>query len=157
MDIEKTDEPLVERWLKQEHVRRWWGDQNISDVLPHKVNRLHTLIIEVDGRRVGLVIIAYPTQDELDSAGLSDISDKAVDIDIMIGEKEDLGKGVGSQAISIVADNLLKDESVPYLIACPSVNNIASIRIFKKAGFSEDRRFDDPEYGRSILMKRDRT
>ena len=94
----------------------------------------------------------HPTREELDVAGLSDVPESVIDIDIVIGEREAVGRGVGSAALRLVAENALTDTAVPFVIGCTRHDNLASLRAFAKAGFRRDREFDDVPYGRHVLM-----
>ena len=79
-----------------------------------------------------------------------------IDIDLMIGERAEVGRGVGSAAIRLVAEAALSDPAVPFVIAATLMDNRASRRAFAKAGFRSDRRFDDVPSGRGVLMVRRR-
>lgn len=105
---------------------------------------------------VGVVTWQHPTRQELDEAALHDIPESVIDIDILIGEVSDTGRGVGPCAISLVAESALADPAVPFVIAAASVENQASQRAFAKAGFRKDREFDDVPAGRHVLMVRRR-
>ena len=92
-------------------------------------------IVEADGDKVGIVLWQHPTREELDVAGLADIPTSVIDIDIMIGEFDALGRGLGSDAISLFAEVALSDPTVPFVMACARLDNLASQRAFAKAGF----------------------
>ena len=79
-----------------------------------------------------------------------------IDIDIMIGEFAALGRGLGSGAISLVAEVALSDPAAPFVMACAELDNLASQRAFAKAGFRKDREFDDVPNGLYVLMVRHR-
>ncbi len=157
-DITNDDLPLIERWLQAEHVRSAWGDPGaIFRLLNEPPDNGHwRAIIEADGQKVGLVLWQHPTREELDVAGLADIPTSVIDIDIMIGEFDVLGRGLGSGAISLVAEVALSDAMVPFVMACARLDNLASQRAFAKAGFRKDREFDDVPDGRYVLMVRHR-
>jgi len=72
----------------------------------------------------------------------------------MIGELEALGRGLGSEAMSLVAELGLSDPAVPFVMACARLDNLASQRAFAKAGFRKDRDFDDVANGLHVLMVR---
>jgi len=55
--------------------------------------------------------------EELDAAGLHEVPDDAIDIDIAIGEEELLGKGIGSRALSILRDR--RRDHVAYITLTP--------------------------------------
>lgn len=157
-EVGPDDLPLIERWLRAEHVRRYWGDaeENMGLLRAEAGAGQWRAVIEVDGRKAGLVLWQHPTRRELDEAGLFDVPESVVDIDIMIGEADARGRGIGSAAIGRVAGMALADESVPFVIAAAEVDNRASQRAFEKAGFVIDREFDDVPGGRYVLMMKRR-
>ena len=158
LEVTSEHAALIERWLHAEHVRRYWGDPaqtgRALDALPPETRRA---IIEVGGREVGLAIWQCPTRRELDAAGLHDIPETVTDIDILIGEPDAVGRGIGSAALRLIADGALENPGVPFVIAAAAVENAASRRAFAKAGFVEDREFDDVPDGHYVLLVRRRT
>lgn len=158
LDFTNDDFPLIERWLRADRVQQYWGDpgENIRQLRDAPGAGHWRAVIEADGRKVGLVLWQHPTREELDVAGLSDVPESVIDIDIVIGEREAVGRGVGSAALRLVAENALTDTAVPFVIGCTRHDNLASLRAFAKAGFRRDREFDDVPYGRHVLMVRHR-
>jgi RimJ/RimL family protein N-acetyltransferase len=153
-DVTNYDLPLIKQWLHADHVRNNWGDPDVNFRLlcEPASNGAGRAIIEADGRDVGLVLWQHPTREELDVAGLVDIPTSVIDIDIMIGEIDAQGQGVGSGAVGLVAEAALSDPTVPFVMACARLENLASQRAFGKAGFRKDREFDDVPNGRYVLM-----
>jgi RimJ/RimL family protein N-acetyltransferase len=157
-DLTDDDLPLIERWLHADHVCSGWGNpdtnsQLLRDAPAH--GNWRTIIV-VEGRKVGLVLWQHPTREELDVAGLTDIPTSVIDIDIMIGEPDAVGQGLGQSAIRLVAEVALSDPAVPFVMACARLDNLASQRAFAKAGFYQAREFDDTPNGRYVLMVRHR-
>ena len=157
-DVTNDDLPLIEQWLHADHVRSTWGDPgaNLRLLSEPPATGSWRAIIEADGHKVGIVLWQHPTREELDVADLTDIPTSVIDIDIMIGEADALGRGLGSGAISLVAKVALSDPTVPFVMACAGLDNVASQRAFAKAGFRKDREFDDVPYGLHVLMVRHR-
>jgi RimJ/RimL family protein N-acetyltransferase len=157
-DVGNDDLPLIERWLQTDHVRSTWGDPaaNVRLLRTSPASGNWRAIIEAEGCAVGLVLWQHPTRQELDLAGLTDIPSSVIDIDVMIGEPAAVGRGSGSGAIRLVVDAALSDPAVPFVMACAQLDNLASRRAFAKAGFREDREFDDVPYGRHVLLVRHR-
>lgn len=148
-----ADAPLVDGWLRAEHVRRYWGDPEVNrQILFDPQAGTDLAVIEAHGRKVGLIVWQHPSRDELDEAGLTDIPETVIDIDIMIGDLEAVGRGIGPAAIRLVAAAALANAEVPFVIAATSQQNAASQRAFTKAGFEIARTFDDPVGGRYFLM-----
>ncbi len=157
-DVRRDDVPLIEQWLHADHVCGSWGnpDENLRLLREPAAEGAGRAIIAVDGRKVGLVLWQHPTREDLDLAGLSDIPTSVIDVDIMVGERDAMGQGVGSTAIRRVAETVMADPAVPFVMACVRVNNLASQRAFAKAGFRKDREFDDVPNGCYVLMVRRR-
>ena len=157
-DVTNDDLPLIEQWLHADHVRSTWGvpGANLRLLNEPPANGNWRAIIEADGHKVGIVLWQHPTREELDVAGLADLPTSVIDIDIMIGEFDALGRGLGSDAISLVAEVALSDPTVPFVMACARLDNLASQRAFAKAGFRKDREFDDVPNGLHVLMARHR-
>jgi len=157
-DLTSDDLPRIAQWLHARHVRSTWGDPGANLRLltepPAAGHRRAT--IEADGRKVGIVLWQHPTSEALDAAGLAGIPTSVIDIDIMIGEIDALGRGLGSDAISLVAEAALSDPTVPFVMACARLDNLASQRAFARAGFRNDRQFDDVPNGLHVLMVRHR-
>jgi aminoglycoside 6'-N-acetyltransferase len=144
---------LVARWLQTPHVAEWWGDpqQNLAEVLQRPADGDDALIL-ADGVPVGYVRWQKPTRTELDAAGLHEIPDAAMDIDIAIGELSYVGRGVGSRALRQVVEMLAGDTGIPLIMLATSVGNSVAIRAYEKAGFRRLRTFDDPPNGEHWLM-----
>jgi aminoglycoside 6'-N-acetyltransferase len=155
--LESADGPLVRRWLEAEHVRRWWGDPEANArILSEAPGRARHAVIVADGLPVGLVLSQQPSRKELDTAGLTDVPETVVDLDVMVGEEGATGRGVGCEAIRLAAEAALADPSVPFVTAAVHLHNARSLRAFAKAGFEKDREFDDPGAGRHALLVRRR-
>ena len=133
-------------WLRRPHVARWWGDpqQELENSL--RRSRETHAIIAADGAYVGYICWQRPPQDELEAAGLTDFPEDLVDIDIMIGEPEFLGHGVGPRALALVLAKL-RDEAVGSAGLGTSISNRAAIRASEKAGVRLFREFEDPVCG----------
>ena len=151
IDLETFDPSLhSERllgWLRQPHVARWWGDaQEAMDHATQSAPEAHALIVE-DGTPVGYLCWQKPTRQELEAAGLTDLPEGLVDIDILIGEPDLLGRGIGSQALQLLLVRLRQELSVLFAGLGTSVSNVRAMRAFERAGFRFFRDFQDPEWG----------
>lgn len=142
----QADLPLLERWLRHPDVVRWWGppDQHLAAVAQGSWDT-HA-VITVDRRPVGYLCWQRLSPSELEAAGLSDLPDDLVDIDILIGEPEFRGRGVGPKALAILLARM-RSEGVGIAGLGTSTSNRAAIRAFEKAGFRVFRDFEDPESG----------
>ena len=143
-----SDHALLEKWINSPHIIEWWGDPGkIKDELSEPAIGGGEAIITIDGKSVGYIRWQIPSREELHAAGLDDLPDTMVDIDIAIGEFSYLGQGIGPQALQLLINRLFTLENVPMVMMCTSINNIRAKKSFEKAGFRKDRVFSDPEYG----------
>jgi len=143
---------LLGTWLRRPHVARWWGDcsEQLEDLL-RRPSDTHAIIV-ADGTPVGYLCWQRPSQEELDAAGLTDLPEDLIDIDIMIGEPDAVGQGTGPRALALLLDRLRADPRVRFAGVGTSVLNQAAIRSFEKAGFHKYREFLDPELGPCCYM-----
>ena len=147
----QTDLALLGRWLRSPHVVRWWGTPDLYlTALAQRSSDTHA-VITADGRPVGYVCWQRPSPSELEAAGLTDLPEDLVDIDILIGEPELLGRGLGPRALVLLLAKLHR-EGVGLAGLGTSSSNRAAIRAFEKAGFRRFSDFEDPEYGPSKYM-----
>ncbi|MBW7862684.1 MAG: acetyltransferase [Phycisphaerae bacterium] len=140
-------------WLRKPHIVRWWGDPRVQlhAALERPAAGGDALIV-ADGVPVGYVRWQQTPRPELEAAGLPEIPEGSVDIDIAIGEADYIGCGVGSRALKLVVQRLRSAESVPMIMMGTSVNNTVALRSFERAGFRRMRTFDDPDYGPCWLL-----
>jgi aminoglycoside 6'-N-acetyltransferase len=146
LDLGRDWERLL-RWLAQPHVAKWWGDaaramEHARQCAPES----HALIV-ADGAPVGYLCWQEPPKEELEAAGLTDLPRGLVDIDILIGEADLLGQGIGSRALEILLARLRAEPAVAFAGLGTSASNTNAIRCYAKAGFRLFREFQDPEWG----------
>ena len=145
-DLMRDSDRLL-RWLAQPHVAKWWGDaawavQHARQCAPES----HALIV-ADRTPVGYLCWQEPPKEELEAADLTDLPRGLVDIDILIGEPDLLGQGVGSRALELLLGRLRCESSVAFAGLGTSASNTTAIRCSEKAGFRLFREFQDPEWG----------
>ena len=138
---------LLKAWLSRPHVVRWWGDQ--SRELPALVGRTpnsHAVIL-ADGIPVGYLCWGLLSAEERNAAGLTDLPDALVDIDILIGELQLVGCEIGPRALRQLLDQLHRKAEARWAGFGSSKLNQAALSAAEKAGFLPFRDFDDPDYG----------
>jgi len=147
-----ADLPLLYEWLRREHVRRWWTDrETYEEVVEHYLPSIAGIdptdlyLIVLADRPTGFIqayrVSAYPEYQELVA-----VEDGVAGVDLLIGEADSTGRGVGSEALDrFVRDVVFSDPGIHACIADPDAENRASLRVFEKAGFRVVRGFADPE------------
>jgi len=151
--FDRSRAPLLAEWLTRPHVARWFPDpvawlEWALDPPPGGANAL----IACDGRPVGYLSWRKVARETLDSLGLHEIPAGSVDIDILIGEADCVGRGLGPKALALLVDRLRADPTVPLVGLTPSVENLAAQRAYEKAGFRKLREYEAPGFGRGALM-----
>lgn len=127
---------LVEEWLRRAHVARWWRD-DIGESLAEYRAALegreptdHYLIV-ADGRPVGM-IQTYLVSDYPEWEAIVQVGEGVAGVDILIGEEELIGRGLGPRILTEFAGDVITS---PAVIATVQEENRRSWRAFEKAGF----------------------
>jgi len=124
--FDRSQAPLLAEWLARPHVALWHPDPGawLRWALNPPQGGAHALI-DWDGRPIGCLRWQKVTRETLDSLSLTEIPEGSVDIDILIGETDCLGRGLGPRALSILVRTLSQDRSIPLLGLTTSVLNAA--------------------------------
>jgi aminoglycoside 6'-N-acetyltransferase len=147
------DLPLVQRWLAEPHVVRWWGKPNEQfDLVSVDLDEqaMNQFIVTCERRPFGYLQCYNP--DAWDGAGLGPQPTGTRGIDQFIGEADMLDRGHGSAFIRSFIDRLLK-AGTPRVVTDPGPANARAIRAYEKAGFRKAHLVDTPD-GRALLMVR---
>ena len=111
-------------------------------------------IIECDNQPVGY---AHAIDAAHWGEGLPDgVPIGAWDIDVFIATKKHRGRGVGGAAVNLLADEVFKTTFALALSVIVPVRNEQAIRAFEKADFKWVRVWNDPIFGASWLLLRER-
>ena len=139
--FDRADFPLLLDWFGREHVRRWWYDEPTTlEGLEHEYGPSldgreptdHFLIL-LDGRPIGF-IQSYRAADYEDVWPVS-APPGAFGVDLLIGEEELTGRGLGPEILRLYAARLFENPEVTQVIAGVEIENERSLRAFEGAGF----------------------
>ena len=144
---------LLSSWLAVPDVAEWWPDTAYQLVEAHRRSggRQHRLIL-FDDEPVGYTRWQPVDVAALSSMGVHNIPEGSVVLDILIGEPLLLGAGIGSETARLLCEELFVDASIPMVGTVTSTENHRAIRAFKKAGLSLLQEYDDPRYGRCVVL-----
>jgi aminoglycoside 6'-N-acetyltransferase len=163
--LTRDDLPLLFVWRGRDHVKRWWrGPETYEQIVEHYLPAIegreptdHYLIV-LDGRPIGM-IQTYLVSDYPEWARLIDEGDGVAGVDLLIGEEDLIGRGIGPRVLSTFAREVVFAQ--PGTTACVATveeANRGSWRAFEKAGFHRVRvveedgiphrlmRFDRPDW-----------
>lgn len=111
-----------------------------------------TLLAEVDGVPIGVVQVIDPLREATHYWGEVEPNLRA--IDIWIGPRERLGRGHGTEMMTIALDRCFSDSAVTAVIIDPVRSNEGAIRFYRRLGFVDDHEtvLDDE----TLVMRLDR-
>jgi aminoglycoside 6'-N-acetyltransferase len=145
--VVEDDFPLLERWLAEPDVARWWNHETSPEAVRRDFGPTargeepaEDLIAMLDGRPFGLAqrsrIADYP--DELvEFAALVPVPPNTMTIDYLIGEPGMSGRGLGARMIrSFIAATWDDHPGTTEIIVAVVAANVASWRALEKAGLS---------------------
>jgi RimJ/RimL family protein N-acetyltransferase len=140
--LERSDFPLLQRWLSEPHVDAWWHEALDLAGLEHKYGPridgrepTHVFIIEQESRPIGW-IQWYRWSDYPKHAAQLKTEPNAAGIDLTIGEASELGKGFGPSAIrEFILEVASAEPGIAAIVTDPEERNSRSCRAFEKAGF----------------------
>jgi len=129
--LERSDLPLMHRWLNTPHVAEWWPDEALA--LDEIVAKYAPRIDGLEDVRCfvithGEIPIGYIQQYPVD--------ERSAGIDLFIGEVEFHRRGLGASIIrKFLGDVVFADDAIERCVIDPTVSNRGAIRAYEKAGF----------------------
>jgi aminoglycoside 6'-N-acetyltransferase len=113
--LAETDLPLLRTWLEREHVRLWWREPIEHELAEDMSGRY---VILADGQPAGM------------------IQSYEAEVDLLIGEEELTGRGLGPQVLAqFVREVVFARAGTSAAFAVVEEANRRSWRAFEKAGF----------------------
>ena len=158
MRDDPADYALMVRWRNEPHVAEWWNtDDDPTPTTLERVTQKYgprtedaswvmSCIITVDDRPIGYMQF-YPWSAEADEAremGIPDL-DGSFGLDILIGEPDMIGRGVGSRTVALVAGYLFEKRGATSVALLTPVGNGRAHRAYEKAGFRKEKQTLDTD------------
>jgi aminoglycoside 6'-N-acetyltransferase len=161
---EIQDIPTLKYWDTQEHVIKCHDDNateiesdDWDTVIANPPAFTNYFIAELNNTPIGVMQIIDPALEESHYWGECEENLRA--IDIWIGDKENLGKGYGTQMMQLAFELCFSDPRVTGIIIDPLTSNQNAIRFYKRFGFIvvEEREFGEDKCTVLRLEKSDFT
>jgi aminoglycoside 6'-N-acetyltransferase len=123
--VRHGDEATLLEIFSDPTVAMWWGDpkKSVEDTMRAEEGEEHYMI-EVDGEAVGMIQSYEETDEMYRHAG----------IDISIREPWQ-GKGLGPEAIRVLARHLIDQRGHHRLTIDPAAHNVNAIKAYERVGF----------------------
>lgn len=136
----ERDVSRIAIWLHHPQVARWWGPPPsiLAEIVAHPADR--AALIVADQQPVGYLCWQSPPRAELEAAGLADLPDDLIDIDLMIGEPAMQGRGIGPEALRLLFERLRR-QGVALVGVATALANRRALRAFAKAQLQPYRDF----------------
>ncbi|MCB1521640.1 MAG: GNAT family N-acetyltransferase [Hyphomicrobiaceae bacterium] len=152
-----ADWPLIRTWIGRPDIQRWWGNPAAAEAevrLALQTEQALSRIVLLADAPIGYIqaIDAShwgPSLPEGMPAG-------TWDVDLFIAETEHRGRGYGERALNLIADEVFSTTFALALSVFVAVSNEAAVRAYERAGFRWARIWEDPIFGPSWMMLRDR-
>jgi aminoglycoside 6'-N-acetyltransferase len=147
-----ADLPMIGRWLLEPHVSRWWSadpDDQLAEFDAAIAGRdpAYVLVVEDDRRPVGWAQW-YRWADSPDEAPDYGATEHDFGIDYGIGEPADVGRGVGTELIAVLVQQVRQARPRAPILVAVATPNAASRRVLEKNGFAlVDERIIESEPG----------
>ncbi|EHK58605.1 GNAT family N-acetyltransferase [Allomesorhizobium alhagi] len=135
--------PMLHGWLKQRHVRQWWGDPDEELALIRSIleedDGTEGYVVFLDRKPVGYVQSWRPanfggTHWVEEAPWLNEVPPDTMGVDVFIGPANLIARGVGPRIIRAFAERLFA-LGTPRLIIDPDAANRRAVRAYEKAGF----------------------
>ncbi len=160
--LASDDLPRLHEWLGQGFVNRWYGgDAPSQDAVTQKYapriaddDPAVCFVILFNDAPIGL-IQTYRIDDFPDYLDLIGLDEDAAGLDIFIGERDFVQRGLGPQIIRAFLKAVVFERfQVESCVAGPHPLNRVSIAAFRKAGFSQLKKVTDIETGQAECIMR---
>lgn len=147
----------IRAWIARPEVQRWWGSPNAAEAeirialdSEAAISRMVVLGDEPIGYAHAIDASHWgPSLPDGMPAG-------TWDIDVLIAAPEHRGQGFGERAVDLLAAEVFSTTFALALSVFVSVKNEAAVRAYERAGFEWVRVLEDPIFGPSWMMLRER-
>jgi GNAT superfamily N-acetyltransferase len=151
------DLALLDRWLADPEVARWFGDPSHQKAEAISRGAHQQCLLSVDGTPVGYARWQPVDPAALAAVGLRDIPAGAMDLDVLLGEPTARGQGWGARFVQLLCQRLLSDPAVSMIGMVTSVSHTRAHRAWQKAGLGLEQTYEDERYGRCHVFTRRRS
>ena len=140
--ITEADLPLLATWRARPHVAEWFHgpltpEQTAAKFIPRirGDDAVQGYIVYLEDVAVGYMQ-SFRVADHPDAVAALRIPGDPYGVDVLLGDADARGHGLGSRVVREFTQRLLADAHVDYVVISPDTENIAAIRAYEKAGFA---------------------
>ena len=130
---------MIEHWVKRPHISKWLhgvGLQNTLSSLAHSFegsSETQHWIAYYDKIPIGYLLTSEVNQNDDWVSSIEFSGEKAITLDVFIGEPDYIGKGIGPRMITDLLQSQFSD--VTDVLIDPEVKNSRAVQVYQKLGF----------------------
>ncbi len=123
------NDPQVVQFLEVRHTRRSMKDlrEYVAGIIEGKEEAFFAICLNETGRHIGNIKLGPINKVH----GFAEVG-------FLIGEREFWGKGIATEAVSLIVRYAFETLQLRRVLAGCYADNLASLRVFKKAGFKKE-------------------
>ncbi|PIS09250.1 hypothetical protein COT75_02505 [Candidatus Beckwithbacteria bacterium CG10_big_fil_rev_8_21_14_0_10_34_10] len=139
--INKQDFPILHQWINNPAVVSfWYGKDKLRskkwvkdhfDVIIKGRTNSSCWMVEVKGQPIGFIYNNVNKDDDKKFIG-------RVELDILIGEDNQWGKGYGTDALKAMIKYAFEIQRAQRVYLTPHIKNIRAIHVYQKVGFKKE-------------------
>ncbi|HQS84696.1 MAG: hypothetical protein B7Y25_07205 [Alphaproteobacteria bacterium 16-39-46] len=163
--LQESHFPLLLNWLDAPHVKTWWDSdiQWTPELVLEKyggyvlgikreegiLKKIQAFVISGNHQPIGYIQL-YNAYDFQRGSSLEGFPDALAAVDFFIGEKDFLGRGLGSDVLKKFLETFCKNDYSTIFVD-PDHRNVAALRTYEKAGFKKVE--ENLESGKILMVK----
>ncbi|WP_099205412.1 GNAT family N-acetyltransferase [Scatolibacter rhodanostii] len=145
--LENEDIEIVEKWLNQEYISKWFGDASdwLHEIYERNITYkyLRHFIAQDGDKPIGFCQYYNYNDLPIEHREIPQPTE-TYGIDYLLGDENLLGKGIGKQLVHLISQKLLEENAKAIrIIADPTIEdgniNIVSIKTLEANGFRLDK------------------
>ena len=163
VEFKEADLELLSEWLEQPHVKPWYPDPGedmenaralCAQTAEGDLSAGHYLI-QLNEKPTGYIRWQLVPRNVLNEIGLTHVPDNSADVDLLIGDRSQICRGVGARVLAEIEDRLKARGDVPAVGLTTSKENHYAHSAFEKSGYSVAAEYSPDGFGECYLyMKR---
>ena len=151
-NLENTSDDMncILKWLNNKNVSDYYGDSRkytLEEIQNKYVKKIESnfetpCIIEYNNKPIGYIQYYIVDCEEYEIPKevfekIIESNEKAMALDLFIGEDEYRDKGLGTRTIKLLINEIFNDKSVNAILIDPKTSNKRAIECYRKCGFKD--------------------
>ena len=158
-EFKLPDLELLAGWLQQPHVKPWYPSfnediENAQEQCEQGEDRDSSaghFLIALNDRPVGYIRWQLVPKDVLNEIGLTDVPGNSADVDLLIGDRTLVSRGIGARVLAAIENKLRNRGDVPAIGLTTSKENHYAHRAFEKSGYAVVAEYTPGDFGDCYL------